>query len=200
MTRNGVDVETPLGTVSGRTALVTVSTNVLASGRIAFEPELPAWKTAAAQALPLGVAQQDCDRAERSVRGPPRIAVPDRDDARPRRARRAVREALRLRLRRGKHHGPIRGLARAMRQGGVRRVPGRALQGRVRQQHHGLPHRPRHRHHLARRSLDPRRLLPRPGRARRTSGRSWRVRSTIACSSPAKRRRRIPSAPVTART
>ena len=55
VTRDGVDVETPVGTVSGRTALVTVSTNVLASGRIAFEPELPSWKTAAAEALPLGV-------------------------------------------------------------------------------------------------------------------------------------------------
>ena len=55
MTRDGVDVETPRGTVSGRTALVTVSTNVLASGCIAVEPELPSWKTAAAEALPLGV-------------------------------------------------------------------------------------------------------------------------------------------------
>ena len=55
MTRDGVGVDTPLGTVAGRTALVTVSTNVLASGRIAFEPALPSWKTAAAEALPLGV-------------------------------------------------------------------------------------------------------------------------------------------------
>ncbi len=55
MTRDGVDVETPRGTVSGRTVLVTVSTNVLACGRIAFEPALPQWKTAAAEALPLGV-------------------------------------------------------------------------------------------------------------------------------------------------
>ena len=55
MTRDGVDVETPLGTISGRTALITVSTNMLASGRIAFEPELPSWKTTAAQELPLGI-------------------------------------------------------------------------------------------------------------------------------------------------
>ena len=55
MTRDGVDAETPRGTISGRTALVTVSTNVLVSGRIAFQPELPSWKTAAAEALPLGV-------------------------------------------------------------------------------------------------------------------------------------------------
>ena len=55
MTRDGVDVETPLGTIAGRTALITVSTNMLVCGRIAFEPELPSWKTTAAQALPLGV-------------------------------------------------------------------------------------------------------------------------------------------------
>ena len=41
MTRNGVDVETLLGTISGRTVLITVSTNMLVSGRIDFEPELP---------------------------------------------------------------------------------------------------------------------------------------------------------------
>ena len=55
MTRDGVVVETPRGTIAGRTVLVTVSTNMLASGRIDFEPELPSWKTAAAEALPLGV-------------------------------------------------------------------------------------------------------------------------------------------------
>ena len=55
MTRDGVDVVTPLGTVSGRTALVTVSPNVLLSGGIGFEPELPSWKTRAAEQLPLGV-------------------------------------------------------------------------------------------------------------------------------------------------
>ena len=55
MTRDGVAVETPLGRISSRTALITVSTNMLVSGRIAFEPELPSWKTTAAQELPLGV-------------------------------------------------------------------------------------------------------------------------------------------------
>ena len=55
MTRDGVAVETPRGTIAGRTALVTVSTGVLASGRIVFEPELPSWKTTAAQEVPLGV-------------------------------------------------------------------------------------------------------------------------------------------------
>ena len=55
MTHDGVAVETPRGTIAGRTALITVSTNVLASGRIVFEPELPSWKTTAAQEVPLGV-------------------------------------------------------------------------------------------------------------------------------------------------
>ena len=55
MTRDGVAVETPRGTVAGRTTLVTVSTDVLASGHIEFEPELPSWKTTAAQEVPLGV-------------------------------------------------------------------------------------------------------------------------------------------------
>ena len=55
MTRDGVAVETPRGTTAGRTALITVSTGVLASGRITFEPELPSWKTTAAEEVPLGV-------------------------------------------------------------------------------------------------------------------------------------------------
>ena len=124
MTRDGVDVETPLGTIAGRTALITVSTNMLVCGRIAFEPELPSWKTTAAQALPLGVHNKIADRAEQRVRGYPRIAVPDGDDARARCPCRPEREALRLRPCRGQHGGAIRGLARAVRSGRVGRVPG----------------------------------------------------------------------------
>jgi len=52
---SGVRVETGKGTLTGRTALITVSTNVLTSGAIAFEPGLPDWKLEAAAALPLGV-------------------------------------------------------------------------------------------------------------------------------------------------
>ena len=55
LTRDGVAVDTPRGTVTGRSVLVTVSTNVLASGSIAFEPALPAWKETAIRELPLGV-------------------------------------------------------------------------------------------------------------------------------------------------
>ena len=48
-------VETPKGTIQGKRLLLTVSTNVLASGRIRFDPPLPDWKLAAARDLPLGV-------------------------------------------------------------------------------------------------------------------------------------------------
>ncbi len=53
--QHGVSVESAKGTVSGRRLLITVSTNMLATSRIAFDPPLPDWKIAAAAALPLGV-------------------------------------------------------------------------------------------------------------------------------------------------
>jgi monoamine oxidase len=40
-TRRGVAVETPKGTIAARAAIVTVSTNVISSGRLRFMPELP---------------------------------------------------------------------------------------------------------------------------------------------------------------
>lgn len=52
---DSVRVESSQGTVTGRTALITVSTNILASGRIQFDPVLPLWKQEAVAALPLGV-------------------------------------------------------------------------------------------------------------------------------------------------
>jgi monoamine oxidase len=51
----GARVESAKGTVTGRHALVCVSTNILASGMIAFDPGLPDWKRDAVAALPLGV-------------------------------------------------------------------------------------------------------------------------------------------------
>ncbi len=51
----GVVVETAKGSVAGRRLLLTVSTNLLASGRIRFDPVLPDWKLAALRNLPLGV-------------------------------------------------------------------------------------------------------------------------------------------------
>lgn len=52
--RTGVDVETPRGTVSGRTAVITVSTNMLTSGKIRFTPDLPRRQLDAASKLSLG--------------------------------------------------------------------------------------------------------------------------------------------------
>jgi monoamine oxidase len=52
--RNGIDVETPRGTVSGRTVVITVSTNMLTSGKIKFTPDLPRRQLDAASKLSLG--------------------------------------------------------------------------------------------------------------------------------------------------
>jgi monoamine oxidase len=51
---HGVKVETPKGTVAGRTVLSTVSTGILASGEVLFTPDLPDWKIEAINALPMG--------------------------------------------------------------------------------------------------------------------------------------------------
>jgi monoamine oxidase len=51
----GVVIETAKGNVEGKRLLLTVSTNLLASGRIKFDPPLPEWKLAAARDVPLGV-------------------------------------------------------------------------------------------------------------------------------------------------
>ena len=52
--RNGVDVVTAKGSVRARGAIVTVSTNVLTSGKIAFKPEIARRQLDAAAALSLG--------------------------------------------------------------------------------------------------------------------------------------------------
>src|SRR5215469_6401695 len=52
----GVAVETPRGTITARSAIVTVSTGVLAAGAIAFDPPLPPGTQAAIHALPMGLA------------------------------------------------------------------------------------------------------------------------------------------------
>ncbi|MEM9580165.1 MAG: NAD(P)/FAD-dependent oxidoreductase [Pseudomonadota bacterium] len=51
----GVTVTTPVDRLTADAVLITVSTGVLASGAINFIPALPAEKTAAAQALPMGL-------------------------------------------------------------------------------------------------------------------------------------------------
>ncbi|MBP2448430.1 flavin monoamine oxidase family protein [Rhizobium leguminosarum] len=52
-----IDIETNQGGLSARIVLVTVSTNMLAAGRIAFDPPLPE-KIEAAVRLPLGLANK----------------------------------------------------------------------------------------------------------------------------------------------
>jgi monoamine oxidase len=51
----GVVVETDDGSVAARAAVVTVSTGILGSERLRFEPPLPAWKRDAIAAVPMGV-------------------------------------------------------------------------------------------------------------------------------------------------
>jgi monoamine oxidase len=53
-----LSLETPKGTIRARAIIVTVSTDVLASGAIAFEPELPASHAGALGALSLGALEQ----------------------------------------------------------------------------------------------------------------------------------------------
>lgn len=68
----GVAVETACGVLSARSAIVTVSTGVLAAGGIAFDPPLPAETQAAIHALPLGLAIKVALRAT----GPDRLDLP----------------------------------------------------------------------------------------------------------------------------
>jgi monoamine oxidase len=54
----GLEVETPKGRISPRAIIVTVSTNVLASGKIRFTPELPRRQLDAASKLKLGTYER----------------------------------------------------------------------------------------------------------------------------------------------
>lgn len=51
---SGISIETPQGRVRARTAIITVSTNVLTSGKLAFNPALPKRQLDAAVQLSLG--------------------------------------------------------------------------------------------------------------------------------------------------
>ncbi len=68
----GVSVETPRGTLTARSAIVTVSTGVLGAGAIEFDPPLPAETQAAIHALPMGLAVKVALRAT----GPDRLDLP----------------------------------------------------------------------------------------------------------------------------
>ena len=67
----GVRLETPQGTVYARVAILTASTNVLASGRIRFDPVLPDWKAEAIAAVPIGNANKIAFSVRRDIFGGP---------------------------------------------------------------------------------------------------------------------------------
>ncbi len=52
---DGVTVETPSGTIQAKACIVTVSTGVLASEMIVFDPVLPDWKRQAVDDVPMGL-------------------------------------------------------------------------------------------------------------------------------------------------
>jgi monoamine oxidase len=69
-----VTVETPGGSIAAGACIVTVSTGVLASGALAFDPVLPVRVTDAVHALPMGLATKIALRAT----GPDRLDLPPR--------------------------------------------------------------------------------------------------------------------------
>ena len=198
MTRDGVDVETLLGTIAGRTALITVSTNMLVSGRIVFAPGLPSWKTTAAQELPLGVHNKIgilLDNASAAIPESQYLTAMTRNHD--------VPVALNVRpygydyvvgstagrfaasLERSGRAASVEFLVEHLKAVFGSRISS-CLTDRVITDH------------LAGRSHGHSAPIPLLGRAKRISGRIWRARSTIACSSPAKPRHLISSTPVTA--
>ena len=60
---------TPKGEVRAKKAIVTVSTGILASGHIRFDPALPDWKQEAIAGLPLGNHNRICLTFDRNVFG-----------------------------------------------------------------------------------------------------------------------------------
>lgn len=80
-------LETPRGTVGARSLIVTVSTNVLASGAIRFTPELPPRLHAALHGVPTGHANKVAFHFRRDVFGLPDTSyvnfMDEREAARP---------------------------------------------------------------------------------------------------------------------
>jgi monoamine oxidase len=66
---DGVVLTTPKGKVAAKAAIITVSTNVLASGRIAFNPGLPVGLERALAAVPTGFANKVAVQFSRDVFG-----------------------------------------------------------------------------------------------------------------------------------
>lgn len=67
----GVSLETPQGTVRAKAVVLAMSTAVLASGLIRFDPALPDWKAEAIAAVPLGNANKVGFSVRRDVFGGP---------------------------------------------------------------------------------------------------------------------------------
>jgi monoamine oxidase len=67
-----VTVETVRGLITAKACIVTVSTGVLASGALVFDPPLPSRVTEAVQSLPMGLAMKVALRAT----GPDRLDLP----------------------------------------------------------------------------------------------------------------------------
>jgi monoamine oxidase len=67
-----VHVETAAGTITARSAIVTVSTGVLSAGAIRFDPSLPSTTEAAIHAMPMGLAVKVALRAT----SPDRLDLP----------------------------------------------------------------------------------------------------------------------------
>lgn len=65
----GVSLDSDAGTIEARAAIVTASTSVLANGSIRFDPDLPAWKREAIEAVPLGSANKIVVAFDRNVFG-----------------------------------------------------------------------------------------------------------------------------------
>ena len=80
-------IETPRGTARARSLIVTVSTNVLASGAIRFTPELPARLQSALDHVPTGHANKVAFHFRRDLFGLPETSyvnfMDERDPARP---------------------------------------------------------------------------------------------------------------------
>jgi len=70
--RGAVSVETAAGVISAEACIITVSTGVLGSGTLVFDPILPARVSEAVQALPMGLAMKVALRAT----GPDRLDLP----------------------------------------------------------------------------------------------------------------------------
>ena len=65
--KDEVIIETNKGLFKARTLLVTVSTGILQSGVIKFDPPLPQWKLDAIDALPMGLLNKIALKFDRDI-------------------------------------------------------------------------------------------------------------------------------------